>query len=390
MITLIIFLLVLSLLVVVHEWGHFIIAKKSGMKVYEFGLGFPPRAFGVYKDSTTNKWIFVWGKGKSSVKDAFAQSTGDISYPSTLYSINWLPLGGFVKIKGENGENSKDSDSFGYHPFYKKAGVLVAGVTMNIMLAAVLLSIGFTIGIPSDITGVKQFTDGAYISEGPWVTVQQVQPDSSAAENQLTFSDRLVGLNNQPIVDSAAFIDFVKNTPDKFISLDIEHEGKITQKIFALDGNPGDSARLGAAISDVAIIKYPWYMAIIKGIMAAISGLIAIYVAFFVLIKQLILGNGLAFEVSGPVGIASIVGQSAKMGIQYLVQVTAMISLSLAAINILPIPALDGGRLVFVLIEKITKKPVPLKYEQIAHTVGFLALMTLIIIVTWRDIANLI
>lgn len=378
MMTTVVFLLVLSLLVVVHEWGHFYIAKKSGMKVHEFGLGFPPRVFGAYKDEN-GKWKFVFKKNKNQNDE----------YVSTLYSFNWLPLGGFVRIKGENGEKSNEKDSFGYQKFYKKAAVLVAGVVMNIALASVLLGFGFLIGIPSDITGVTEFTDGAYISEGPWVTVQQVKENSVAEEQGVVFSDRLVKLNNKEIKSTQSFIDFVKNTQDKNITVDVEHEGKLTQKIFTLQGNPGDNSRLGAAISDVAIIKYPWYLALYKGITSAFSALIGIYIAFFVLIKELLLGNGLAFEVSGPVGIASIVGQSARMGVQYLVQVTAMISLSLAAINILPIPALDGGRLVFVVIEKITKKPVPFKYEQLAHAIGFLLLMVLIIVVTYKDITNL-
>ena len=106
--------------------------------------------------------------------------------------------------------------------------------------------------------------------------------------------------------------------------------------------------------------------------------------------QNLILGQGLAFEVSGPVGIAAVVGQSAKLGINYLINVTAMISLSLAAINVLPIPALDGGRLLFVIIEKIFRRPVSMRHEQLAHTIGFVLLMILIVIVTYRDIAGLV
>ena len=116
----------------------------------------------------------------------------------------------------------------------------------------------------------------------------------------------------------------------------------------------------------------------------------AIFIGFYILIKNLIIGHGLAFDVSGPVGIASMVGASARLGVQYLIQVTAMISLSLAAINILPIPALDGGRVLFVLIEKITRKKVPMQYEQLAHTIGFVLLMILVVVVTGRDIAGLV
>ena len=114
-----------------------------------------------------------------------------------------------------------------------------------------------------------------------------------------------------------------------------------------------------------------------------------IVIAFYLLIKGLILGQGLAFEVAGPVGIASIIGESARLGLNYLINTAAMISLSLAVINILPIPALDGGRILFILIEKITGKKVPLKYEQFAHTIGFALLMILIVVVTVRDVLGL-
>lgn len=154
----------------------------------------------------------------------------------------------------------------------------------------------------------------------------------------------------------------------------------------------GDKAvpRLGLHLVDVTVIRYPWYIAIPKGFAAALSGLLTIFMSFYLLLKNLLLGHGLVFDVSGPVGIASIVGQSAKLGINYLLNVTAMISLSLAAINILPIPALDGGRALFVLIEKIRRKPVPQHYEQLAHTIGFVILLILILVVTGRDIVGLI
>ncbi|MBT3948650.1 RIP metalloprotease RseP, partial [Candidatus Parcubacteria bacterium] len=148
-------------------------------------------------------------------------------------------------------------------------------------------------------------------------------------------------------------------------------------------------AKIGIALADAGIIRYPWHIAIYKGFVAAIFGLINIFVAFYFLVKNLVLGQGLLFDVAGPVGIANIVGQSAKLGINYLLNVTAMLSLSLAAINILPIPALDGGRILFIIIEKIIRRPVPMKYEQLAHTIGFMLLMLLVVVVTWRDVVGL-
>jgi regulator of sigma E protease len=147
---------------------------------------------------------------------------------------------------------------------------------------------------------------------------------------------------------------------------------------------------IGVAVAEVTIIRYPWPSAIAKGIVAALTGVVTIIITFGYILLELVRGHGLVADVSGPVGIASVVGQSARLGIQYLVNVTAMISLSLAAINILPIPALDGGRALFVVIEKVMRRKVAIEYEQLAHTIGFVLLMILVVIVTARDIFGLI
>lgn len=389
MVTVLVFLIVLSVLVLVHEWGHFIVAKKSGMKVYEFGWGFPPRAFGAYKDPKTGKWVFVWGKGKSGLSDTVGGESREEEYPATLYSVNWLPLGGFVKIKGENGESATAPDSFATQKIWKRALVLVAGVTMNVVLAAVLLGIGFMMGLPADMSmGTDKH---AIVVKEPQVMIQQVEKDSPAEKAGLTFGDTLLSLNGTPLVSSEQLRTLIKESGTKTISLEVARAQEkktlsITPELLGSEEVP----RLGVVLADAGIIRYPWYIALYKGVIAAGIGLVNIFIAFFILIKNLVIGKGLAFDVSGPVGIASVVGQSAKLGLNYLINVSAMISLSLAAINILPIPALDGGRLVFVLLEKVLKKPVPQKYEQLAHTFGFMLLMALIVVVTYRDIARLL
>lgn len=386
--TILIFLIVLSVLVVAHEWGHFIVAKKSGMKVHEFGWGFPPRAFGAYKDPKTNKWVFVWGKGKSNLKETVGGDARQEEYPATLYSVNWLPLGGFVKIKGENGEDAGASDSFASQKIWKRALVLVAGVVMNFILAAVLLGIGFMIGLPTDISGGVD--KHAIIVKEPFVSIQQVEKDSPAAKSGLVFGDKVTAFNATPITSSEQLRTVIKETgfaPSK-IEVDREGEKKILDVVPAKIGSE-DVPRLGIMLADAGIVRYPWYLAIYKGITAAWFGLLSIFIAFFLLMKGLVMGSGMAFDVSGPVGIATVVGQSARMGIQYLINVSAMISLSLAAMNILPIPALDGGRLLFVIIEAIIRRPVPQRIEQAAHSIGFLLLMALIVVVTYRDIVRL-
>ncbi len=397
MMTIILFIIVLSLLVFVHEFGHFLAARSFKMRVYEFALGFPPLAIGVYKDPKTGKFVFVKGKKKIG-RDVInagggKETTEHAEYPATLYSLNWLPLGGFCKIKGENGEEKKDTDSFGGQVWWKRVIVLVAGVTMNFLLAGILLGVGYMIGLPTDITG--GIDPKATLVHEPQVIIQQVEKGTPADSAGMQFGDIILSANNEPIKTSEELRNFIQSRASQLIEIKVQRniDGTKQEKVLSvtpkvLDGTD-KTPRLGVILADAAIIRYPWYLAVAKGFTGAFYGLINIFVSFYLLLKGLLFGQGLAMEVSGPVGIASVIGQSAKLGIQYLINVTAMISLSLAAMNILPIPALDGGRVLFVLIEKIMRKPVPMKYEQIAHTLGFVLLLGLIVVVTARDVIGL-
>lgn len=387
MLTAVLFLLVLSLVVLVHEAGHFLVAKKSGMKVYEFGWGFPPRAIGWYRDPKTKKIVWVGGGNKKNLAEVGGGTDTAEEFPATLYSINWLPLGGFVKIKGENGED-RSPDSFGSKSFFRRLSTIVAGVVMNVILAAVLLGVGFMIGLPTDMDG---FNDPkAIVVEAPAVMIQQVVPNSAASQAGLILGEKIITFNGQVVKSADEVIALTKANGTNPIRLQIEGKVGQTREVqitpVLTDGNP----RLGVMLANAGVVRYPWYIAIYKGALAAWFGLINIFIAFYLLIKNLILGNGLLFAVSGPVGVAVAVGESARLGFNYIINTTAMISLSLAAINILPIPALDGGRAFFIIIEKIIGRKVPAKYEQIIHAVGFVALLLLIVVITWRDIAALL
>lgn len=387
--TIIIFIAILSLLVFVHEGGHFLAARWAGIKVYEFALGFPPRLVGWYRDPKTGKRKIMWGKGKDGLKETIVGQEATEDVGTTVYTINWLPLGGFVRIKGENGEHASDPDSFAAKPAWKRIVVLCAGVAMNFLLAAVVFGIGFMIGLPADSSLLED--PRAILVEEPQVLVQQVQAGSPADVAGLDFGDMVLAVDGEPVETSAWLSTYIKDHGDQEIVFTVLRDGeettaRITPEI--LEGLE-DAPRIGALLGDAAIIRYPWHIAIVRGFAAAVTATLGILFSFYVLVKQLFLGNGLVFDVAGPVGIASIVGDSARLGISYLLNITAMISLSLAVINILPIPALDGGRVLFVIIEKIIRKPVPMKYEQLAHTIGFVVLMGLVVIVTWRDIVGL-
>lgn len=388
--TLIIFLLILSLLVVVHEGGHFLAARWAGIKVYEFALGFPPRIVGWVKDKKTGKRKFYWGKGKDGLKETIVGEEAQEDHGNTIYTINWLPLGGFVRIKGENGENASDPDSFASKPAWKRIIVLCAGVFMNFVLAAIVLAIGFMVGLPADSSLLED--EKAIVVEEPTVFVQQIQAGSPADAAGLDFGDKIILVDQEAIPSSEWLSTYIKERGDQEVTFLVSRDnGETTIRVTPtfLEGMD-DAPRIGAVLGDAAVVRYPWHIAIVRGFMAAVTGTLTIIISFYYLLKNLLIGNGLVFDVAGPVGIATIVGESARLGINYLLNITAMISLSLAVINILPIPALDGGRVLFVLIEKIMRKPVPMKYEQLAHTIGFIFLMALIVVVTWRDIVALL
>jgi regulator of sigma E protease len=387
MMTFIIFILVLSLLVFVHEAGHFLAARAFGIKVYEFSIGFPPRAFGWYRDPKTGKRHWLIGAGKDSIKDTVVGEQTQEEYPGCVYSFNWIPLGGFVRIKGETGQFRDEPDSFGSKPAWQRIVVLAAGVVMNFVLAALLLGFGFMIGLPSDASIIETDKHARLIGV-PEVVVQQVEADSPAGMATLKLGDVIVSVNGEVMTSADGVVSYIEANQDADLTFTVLRGGEPFDTVItpAYIGGMEDKKRAGFALVDAAMVQYPVHIALYKGFVAATNGTIMIVLGFYVLITQLILGNGLAFDVAGPVGIASIVGDSARLGFAYLINVTAMISLSLAVMNILPIPALDGGRILFVIIEKIIRRPVPMKYEQLAHTAGFALLMLLIIVVTWRDI----
>lgn len=369
LLTIIAFILVLSVLVFVHEMGHFMTARWFGIRAEEFGFGFPPRFAGVYKNNE-GKWKFV--RGNKEVTDC----------PGTVYSINFIPLGGFVKIKGEDGDNT-ESDSFGAKKIWQRTVVLSAGVLMNIVLAAILFSTILMIGSPQAVDGLGK---GAEVSERQ-LQIIQVAENSPAAQAGLQLGDAIVSING---IEFAKFEDLQKYVDENRGKV-LDYKIKRGQEIKDLKITPQLDEKLGkgvigVAMAETGIVKYPWYLAIWQGIKQTGLYTWIIIVAFYELLKGLILGNGVSADVAGPVGIASLTGQVARMGIVYLLQFTALLSINLAIINFIPFPALDGGRVLFLALEKLKGKPVRRELEAVIHNVGFLLLMVLIVIVTFRDI----
>jgi regulator of sigma E protease len=376
MFTVFIFIAVLAVLVLSHEWGHFVVARKSGMKVYEFGFGFPPRLFGVQKvvdGQGKSKWRFIWGK-----------KTDEETAGGTVYSFNIVPLGGFVRIKGEDGQE-QGPDSFAAQKTWQKAATLMAGVAMNIILAFALLSLGFMLGAPQATNGIPS---GATV-ENSHIEIMDVAKDKPAAEAGLQMGDIIVSLDSLSNPSVTAMQEYVDAHKDSVISVTVQRGNEhITKEIHPFIYADTGKGGLGISLVEVGIVRYAWYKAIYYGALMTLLYLKEIFLSFYYLIAQLFAGASVSGSLSGPVGIAVMTGKVAKMGFNYLLNFTALLSLNLAVLNVLPIPALDGGRLLFVIISKIKGKSIEQKYEQVAHGIGFFLLISLVVFITIKDLGK--
>lgn len=391
MFTLLVFIATLAVLVLAHEWGHFWVARKAGVRVDEFGFGFPPRIVGVYKDPQTGKFKAVGPRNLKKDDDAQTPEQEHQRYhafPATVYSLNLLPLGGFVKIKGEDGEHKGDKDSFATKKPWVRSLILSAGVIMNVLVAVVLLSVGFGIGIPTALG--DELPAGAVVSDQK-VSILEVVPGSPAEQAGVLPGDVLVGVNRDVFEDSTAAFELIKTAAAESEVLlwvlrgEEKKEFALTPQLIEEIGRPA----VGVALIDSGLVKLPWHRAFIEGTLSAFVMLWQIIVAFAGIFKGLFAGEPVAEQLSGPVGIAVLTGQVARLGFSYMLQFISILSLNLALLNILPIPALDGGRLLFVAIEKIRGgKKVSKKVEQYFHAAGFALLLLLVIVVTARDIGR--
>jgi regulator of sigma E protease len=360
--SIIIFFAVLFVLVLVHEWGHFIAARKTGMRVDEFAIGFPPRLFSVKKGETE-------------------------------YSFNALPIGGYVRIFGENpDEEMSEADrprAFGSRPKWAQAVVLVAGVTMNVIFAWMLFFTTLLIGTPAAVDENLAGSEAKlYISdvieESP--LIGQVVP--GAIVTSLSTNNTL--LNNPTPSSFTQFIQDSNGSPVT-ITYELKDETKSVEVLPKKGIIASDAERyaVGVALAYVEIKSATVPEAITGATSATYNGLIAITVGLTSLIIDAVSGTADFSEVAGPVGIVGMVGDAATIGLTALLTFTAMISLNLAVINMLPIPALDGGRLLFVGIEAIIRRPINPIWMGRVNLVGFALLMILMIVVTWNDIAKL-
>jgi len=346
MITLLIFILILGILVLVHEWGHFIVAKKSGLTVEEFGFGFPPRIF-------------------------------SFKVNETLYSINLLPLGGFVKILGENDGEAGNLKSFASKSVGIRSLITFAGVAMNFILGALLLIIGFYIGLPQGIN-----EENEAVAKNIQIQIIAISNNSPAEKANLKLNDSIEGFGEISI-----FQDFISKNKGKEINLKIKRgQDNLEIKIVPRMNPPEGEGALGIALAKTGLVSYPWYQSVWLGIKSAFIITWEIIKGFVGLIKNLLVAGEIPKEIAGPVGIAVMAGQATALGFIYLLRLVALISLSLAVFNLIPFPALDGWRVLFVIIEAIIRRPIKPKIANTLNTVGFFILIALMLVITYRDI----
>ncbi len=338
-------------MVLIHEFGHFWVAKKTGMIVEEFGLGLPPR---------------VWG----------------IKWRGTLYSLNALPFGGFVKIFGENPNEVPGSKDPAHKAFYRKswyqrAAVIVAGPIMNFILAVVVISYLFTTGVhvPSGI-----------------VKVVGVQKNSPAANAGLKKDDVLVSITakNIPIKSNQQFITEVQKNLDKKVVVVYERKGVAYKTLLTPRKNPpkGQGA-VGVTITDAKLKRYSWLEAPFVGLRESLRMSWDFYRELGKIFITLLHFQNPHVQVAGPVGIAQLTGQAVKSGFESVIQLLGLLSLNLALINLLPFPALDGGQLTFVLYEAVTRRQIKDDIKARINAVGFAFLLLLIIVITVSDVVKL-
>ncbi len=356
--TILLFLALLSVLVLVHELGHYIAARKAGITVEEFGIGFPPRVF---------SWVAKSG---------------------TRWSVNAIPLGGFVKMKGESGQDVNAPDSFAAKSLWRRFTVIIAGVAMNLVLAWVLFTVGFLFGLPAV---VEDGVDAGVTVTDRAIHIVDVLPGSAADLSGVKVGDRVLTIDGVAYeTGTLAREALVPHSDASPIEIMVAQSGE-TKTIAVAPQFVEELGRagVGVALVETGFVRYPWYLAPVKGVETTLRSTWDVLSAFGGLVVSLFRSEDVSANLAGPVGIAVLTGQVASLGVSHLVQFAAMLSINLAVINVLPLPALDGGRLAFLLYEVIRRKKATPVFEQTVHAIGFVALLLVVILVTVKDVIRI-
>ncbi len=353
---------ILVLLIVVHELGHFVAAKVSRVRVEEFGVGYPPRAF-------------ILGK-----------------FGDTEYTINWIPFGGFVRLFGDEGEGQRGRGSYIDAPRWKQALILVAGVAMNVVAAWALFAGALHLGVP-------QVVDAPREGEITRLLVSDVVAGSPAEVAGIAPGDEIIGLEDAngaeiSAITPVAFVEFVRERPGEQLTVRYLHQGAEAESVIipaqgVLLRAAGQPA-LGIALALVANRSLSWSEAAIAAFSQTTKGFAVVAHDLSALAKTLASGAPDLSQVVGPVGIVSYVGEASQNGFGAVLSLAALISINLAIINLIPIPALDGGRLAILALEAMTRRNAPRLAVQTLNALGVALIILLMVTVTYQDIARLL
>jgi len=355
--SIIIFILVLSVLIFVHELGHFLVAKKSGIRVDEFAIGFPPRLFS-----------FVKGQ--------------------TRYALNLIPFGGYVKIYGETPDeeatNKNASDSMINKSKLTQAAVLIAGIVFNVIFAGLIFFFLFVRGVELNHNLVP------YIDQDSTVTIEYIADESIAQKSGLSVGDVVNSVytnETQLVTDKEEVIKLLYQDSKQFTILEVISPEGVVKNVSLDPTSPDD--RFGFSLSNSVYVKTnpiqaAGYAFLATGHMTNLTA-----VGMYNFFKDLFTGQANFEQVAGPVGIVSLVGQAADVGLNQVLLLAAIISINLAVLNLIPFPALDGGRLLIVGIESVIKRDLNYNKVAIINLVGFVLLIALMITLTFNDVKNL-
>ena len=355
--TIVVAILAISILVLLHEMGHFFTAKKFNVKIQEFGIGLPPRLFGKKRGET-------------------------------LYSVNALPIGGFVRMEGEE-TRSSDPRSFNMKPIWQRFLIVAAGVLVFWIIAAVIFTVlGATSGIPmavddSDSEGIRN----------PQVRIIGVAPDSPAESIGIELGDTILSIDGQRVDKVGEVIDLIQLRLGQEVVLGIQRSGsELDVTLVPRVDPPADQGAMGVALARSAQIRYEWYQAPYEGVVLTGQVTWAIIKMMGTLVSNLIGGQGLppGAQLSGPVGVIGLLSNTFALGIPSFLFFIALISIYLAIFNSLPIPALDGGRMFFILLEGVRRKPLSQTLEQRLILASFMILIPFIVWVTIGDVIRLL
>lgn len=360
--TIIAFIFVFGVVVLVHELGHFLSARRFGVKVEEFALGMPPRIFARKKGETT-------------------------------YALNLIPIGGYVRLAGEDGKKNDSPRNLLNKKAWQKAVIFGSGVTFNFIAAYLILTLFYAFGGRAIIDGMWNYKE---VDNSQRVVITEVEKDSPAEEEGVEAGDIVRSVNGESVYLHQTVFGIVQEDEDSELELLIERDGQEIEKTIttytdtiSVDGEDVEAERVGVVLETTGKIKAKWYLAPVVAakefwhlVQLSVTGV-------WDFVRTLFTTFTVSDEVGGPVAIAQITGAAASLGFAAVIQIIILLNIILGVFNILPFPALDGGHIAIIGIEKITRKEIPERTKEIINFTGFALLLLLVAVVTWGDLGRI-